>query len=172
TLRDHRGDRGGQGDPEQGQHAGGQHQQPENRTRQGPRPRLVRPLVEGRVYGNERPGECALAEQIADGVRDSEGGAEGIRRDAVIAEVMREHPLAHIPEDPRHQDAPGDLRRVTPPPPPARPPALPQEGPFFLPGPSSRRRPNCSSSRLPTTERVRASRSGSYTSPPSPPLRS
>src|SRR5204862_5868468 len=159
ALGDRRGDRGGQGDPEQGQHAGGQNQQPENRTRQGPRPRLVRPLVEGRVYGNERPGECALAEQIADGVRDSEGGAEGIRRDAVIAEVMREHPLAHIPEDPRHQNAPGDLRRVTPPPSPARPSALAQEGRFFLPGSSTRRLPNYSSSRMPSMERTSRSTS-------------
>src|SRR5207253_11283617 len=132
-----------------------QHQRPGTRTRQGPRPRLVRPLVEGRVYGNERPGECALAEQIADGVRDSEGGAEGIRRDAVIAEVMREHPLAHIPEDPRHQNAPGDLRRVTPPPSPARPPALAQEGRFFLPGPSRRRWTNCSPSPLSAMEPLR-----------------
>src|SRR5439155_16022023 len=125
-------------------------------------PRLVRPLVEGRVYGNERPGECALAEQIADGVRDSEGGAEGIRRDAVIAEVMREHPLAHIPEDPRHQNAPGDLRRVTPPPPPAPPSAPPQAGPLFLPGCSVTASSNSSSSRIPARGRPRAPRLASH----------
>src|SRR2546426_9365159 len=31
------------------------------------------------LHRNERPGECALAEEIADGVGDPERGAEGVR---------------------------------------------------------------------------------------------
>src|SRR2546422_2638816 len=148
-------------EPEEREYSGAEEQQSQDCSGKRPGAALVGPLVQRGVHRDKRPQERALAEQAADGVRDAERGAEGVGGDAVVAEVVREHPLAYVAKHPRQEDAGGDLRRM------ATSPTTPagerlwrgQVGRFFLPGSSSRRCTNCSSSRMPAMERFRSSRS-------------
>jgi len=54
------------------------------------------------------------------------------RRDAVVAEVVREHALAHVAEHARQEDASGDLCRVAPSPAPRSRPAVARSGRTLL----------------------------------------
>src|SRR4029077_3346912 len=155
---------GGQGDAEQGEDAGCHEQQSENRAGERARRALVRALVERGIDGYEGRQQRAFAQQVADEIRNAERRAERVGWERVVAEVVREHALAHVPQDARQEDAGRDLRRVA-----CATAYCPsvghrQDGRFFLVGSSSKRWTNCNSSRIPASERFTSSRSVSSAS--------
>ncbi len=139
-------------DPDQRQRAGGEQQQPENRAGESAAGPLVA-LVERSINGNERRGQRAFAQQVADCVGESLADAQGVRRPAV-SDVMGYRALADIPEHAGEEDAGRHPRG-------AAAATTGQDVGFLRRGSSSRRCMNCSSSRIPATERFSSSISAS-----------
>src|SRR5439155_20246954 len=125
------------------------------------------------IDGDERGRERALAQRVADGVRNAERGTECVGGDAVVAEVVREYALAHVAEHARQENPGSHLGRLAPPP-AGR--LRRRQVRFFL-GSSNNRWTNWISSRIPVTDRVRSeisvssasTRRSSSRTPPAPP---